>query len=147
MVALLLSSCWATHWPWYSFSFLHSKNSTTMFFCLNIIFSAFLRQGLTMYPWLSWNSFCQPWWPWTHRDPPTSASQVLIKGIPPHLTPPVWFLFGKAYKIAFANMINYHNSHPSKEHTVLILPFLQARSWGGVIRVPCSDPQKSRITV
>lgn len=37
----------------------------------------FLRQVLTVYPWLGWNSPCRLAWSWTHRDPTTSASQGL----------------------------------------------------------------------
>lgn len=35
----------------------------------------YLKQGLSMQPWLFWSSLYRPAWPLTHRDPP--ASQVL----------------------------------------------------------------------
>jgi hypothetical protein len=40
-----------------------------------LVFNFFLRQGLTMQPWLVWNSLYSQVWPQTHT--PVSASQVL----------------------------------------------------------------------
>jgi hypothetical protein len=37
----------------------------------------FFRQYYFVYLWLSWNKFCRPGWPQTHRDLPASAFQVL----------------------------------------------------------------------
>lgn len=36
----------------------------------------FLRQGPSLYPWLSQNLLFRPGWPQTHRNPPDSASQM-----------------------------------------------------------------------
>jgi hypothetical protein len=41
------------------------------------LFLCLLSQGYSVQPWLSWNSLCRLVWPWTHRDPPASASWVL----------------------------------------------------------------------
>ncbi|EGW07852.1 hypothetical protein I79_010928 [Cricetulus griseus] len=42
----------------------------------------FLRQGLTIQLWLSWNSLCRKDWTGTHRNLPASASRVLpLKGL------------------------------------------------------------------
>lgn len=43
------------------------------FVCLSV----FLRQGLIMLPWLSWNSMYTAVWSWTHRTSPVLASWVL----------------------------------------------------------------------
>lgn len=43
-----------------------------------------LRQGLTIWPWQSWNSLCKPSWPQAHKDPTAIASQVLeLRHVPP----------------------------------------------------------------
>lgn len=45
-----------------------------MAYCLLFIC---LRQSLTIWPQMTWNSLCRPGWPWTHNNPPASASWVL----------------------------------------------------------------------
>lgn len=37
----------------------------------------FLKQSLSVYPWLSWNTLWRPGWPQIHWDLPASTSQVL----------------------------------------------------------------------
>ena len=51
----------------------------TLFFLSFLFFSLvwFLRQGLTMEPWLTMNSLCRTGWSPSHRDPSPSASRVL----------------------------------------------------------------------
>jgi hypothetical protein len=36
------------------------------------VYVLFLRLGLTLQLWLSWNSLCRADWPGTHSDPPAS---------------------------------------------------------------------------
>ena len=44
---------------------------------LNTFSFDFSRQSFSAYPLLSWNSFCRPGWPQTHRDQPASTHRVL----------------------------------------------------------------------
>ena len=57
--------------PWCKVSsFKLFKNHNLFFF----FFFGFLRQGFSVYTWLSWNSLCRPGWPQTQRAQPVSAS-------------------------------------------------------------------------
>ena len=52
--------------------------SETLFFLSHYSTFLPLRQDSSiMYPWLSENSLRRPGWPWTHRDPPDFALQLL----------------------------------------------------------------------
>ena len=46
-------------------------------FCSCLFVCLFLRQGLSMWPWLSWKLLCRPVWPQTLRDPTASVSHML----------------------------------------------------------------------
>lgn len=64
-------------WPLRLSSDLHTcipahKN----FYFFYLLFLFVLRQGLTTYPWLSWNSLCKLDWPQIHKDPLASTSWV-----------------------------------------------------------------------
>lgn len=49
-----------------------------LFFYFFVCFGfCFFWDSLIMHPWLTWNSLCGVGWPWTHRDPLASVSQVL----------------------------------------------------------------------
>ena len=50
---------------------------TSSGFSLFVCCFVFLKQGFSVYPWLSWNSLSRPNWPQTHRDLPAAASQLL----------------------------------------------------------------------
>lgn len=50
------------------------------------LFCLFWRQGLIVYPWLSWTSPCRPGWPWIYGDPSASTREVL--GLKTYFTTP-----------------------------------------------------------
>jgi hypothetical protein len=44
----------------------------------------FLRQGFSVYPWLSWNSLCRPGWPRTQKSACLCLPSAGIKGMRHH---------------------------------------------------------------
>jgi hypothetical protein len=48
------------------------------------LFVCLLRQGCSVYPWLSWNSYCKPGWPLTQRSIFVYLPRALIKGMHHH---------------------------------------------------------------
>lgn len=57
---------------------------------------SFLRQSISVYPWLSWNLFCRPGWPQTQRSSwlflPSVGILILVP--PPSVKTPLCFYFG-----------------------------------------------------
>jgi hypothetical protein len=51
------------------------------FFCL---FVCFLRQGFSVFPWLSWNSLCRPGWPRTQKSACLCLPNAGIKSVRHH---------------------------------------------------------------
>jgi hypothetical protein len=47
----------------------------------------FLRQGFSVYPWLSWNSLCRPGWPQTQKSACLCLPSAGIKGVRHHAWP------------------------------------------------------------
>jgi hypothetical protein len=43
-----------------------------------------LRQGFSVYPWLSWNSLCRPGWPRTQKSACLCLQSAGIKGVRHH---------------------------------------------------------------
>jgi hypothetical protein len=54
-----------------------------LFFFLFFTFG-FLRQGFSVYPWLSWNSLCGPGWPQTQKSACLCLPSSGIKGVHHH---------------------------------------------------------------
>jgi hypothetical protein len=57
-----------------------------LFFCLFVyLFVCFLRQGFSVYRWLSWNSLCRPGWPRTQKSTCLCLLSAGIKGVCHHV--------------------------------------------------------------
>ena len=52
-------------------------------FCF-VLFCFVLRQGFSVYPWLSWNSLCRPGWPRTQKFACLCLPSAGIKGVRHH---------------------------------------------------------------
>jgi hypothetical protein len=50
-------------------------------FFLSFSFFGFLRQGFSVWPWLSWNSLCRPGWPRTQKSACLCLPSAGIKGV------------------------------------------------------------------
>jgi hypothetical protein len=67
-----------------------SKLSLEIFcFCFCFVLFCFLKQGFSVYPWLSWNSLCRPGWPQTQKSVCFCLPSAGIKGVRHH-HPAVW---------------------------------------------------------
>lgn len=62
-------------WTTYAHSQLECSNPPAQMF----IWSVFLRQSLTVYPRMAWDSLASPGWPWTWSTP--QSSHVLRLGV------------------------------------------------------------------
>ena len=51
-------------------------------FCL--VLFCFSRQGLSVQPWLFWNSLCRPGWPWIQKCECLCLPCAVIKGVHHH---------------------------------------------------------------
>jgi hypothetical protein len=49
--------------------------------CFVLFCFVFLRQGFSVYPWLSWNSLCRPGWPRTQKSACLCLPSAGIKGV------------------------------------------------------------------
>jgi hypothetical protein len=72
----LLIVLWATMWilgvePWSS----GEAEPVLFFFCCLF---GFLRQGFSVYPWLSWNSLCGPGWPQTQKSACLCLQNIVV---------------------------------------------------------------------
>jgi hypothetical protein len=56
----------------------------TYLFTYLFIYWFFLRQGFSVYPWLSWNSLCRPGWPQTQKSACLCLPSAGIKGVCHH---------------------------------------------------------------
>ena len=56
------------------------KISLLLFF----FFFFFLRQGFSVWLWLSWNSICRPGWPWSQKSACLCLPSTGIKGMDHH---------------------------------------------------------------
>jgi hypothetical protein len=52
------------------------------------------RQGVSLWPWLSWHSLCRPGWPWTHRDHPACLWSTRVTGKHRHACLAGWLAVG-----------------------------------------------------
>jgi hypothetical protein len=53
-------------------------------FCF-VLLLFILRQGFSVFPWLSWNSLCRPDWPWTQRSACLCLQSTGIKAVNHHI--------------------------------------------------------------
>jgi hypothetical protein len=81
---------WYDHEHQWSFRAMVSENViqlctfsvTSKFFFF--LFWFFSRQGFSVYPWLSWNSFCRPGRPWTQKSACLCLPSAGINGVHHH---------------------------------------------------------------
>jgi hypothetical protein len=59
---------------------------------IQYLFFGFLRQGFSVYPWLSWNSLCRPGWPRTQKSACLCLPSAGIKGMRHHC-PAIQYIF------------------------------------------------------
>jgi hypothetical protein len=63
-----------------------------LFVCLFVLFCfvlfCFLKQGFSVWPWMSWNSLCRPGWPWTQKSACLCLPSAGIKGVRHHAPAP-----------------------------------------------------------
>ena len=89
----------------------------------------FLKQGLPLELWLSWNSACRLKWPWTHQDPPTSASQVLELKACTTTSP------GVLFHLIFRSMILVMRRKVTYGHVSFWNSMKTDLGWSGVVTV------------
>jgi hypothetical protein len=86
------------------------------FVLLCFVLFGFLRQGFSVKPWLSWNSFCRPGWPQTQKSACLCLPSAGIKGMCHHAR--LFFFFFCLFVFLFFKIFYFLN--------ILFYYFLQA---------------------
>jgi hypothetical protein len=76
----------------FSFLFFSLLFSSLLSFFIFVYILSFLRQGFSVSPWLSWNSFCRPALSWTQKSTYLCLPSAEIKGVCHHYPAPTGLL-------------------------------------------------------
>lgn len=133
----------------------HAQLLFLKLFFLFLSFACFLREGLTMYPWLTWNSLCSPGWLHVHRD--LSVLCLLSAGIKvaPSCLAGFFILVGESIPCQYVNLAPVFPVHDSIEwgfHNVLPMIIRLFCCWSGAspepgVHIPEHSCTISTVTV